>query len=153
VTKRRAKGIILILTGACIILLSLPFTSNFDRRDSIVLNVIRNFVTGEIILRESVLELVPDRDEGLYREFQEYISQHAGMKEVSEDEALKEFYEARYRDKIFYNEFRLKMKKNKIVTHKTKIAIPYKYVSLPGFFLFLIGMWVVLRKSKKSEGT
>jgi uncharacterized membrane protein len=149
VTKKRATGVILIFIGICLILLSLPFTSEFDRKDHIIHNIIRNFMTGEIILRESVIELVPDREESLYREFQEYISKDSEIKNLSEVEAMKKFYEEHYKNKMYQNEFRLKMNKKKIITHRSKIAIPYKYISLSGVLLFFIGMWMVLMKSKK----
>jgi hypothetical protein len=147
-TKKSATGIVIMFIGACLALLSLPFTSNFDRKDNFVKNIMRNFLTGEIMLREAVIELVPDRDETLYREFQEYILKDSEINNLSEDEAMNKFYEERYRDKMYQNEFRLKMKKKKIITHSSKIAVPYKYISLSGVLLFFIGMWIVVRKVK-----
>ena len=70
------------------------------------------------------------------------------MKTLSEDEAMKKFYEDRYREKMYQNEFRLKMGKKKIITHRPKIAIPYKYVSLAGVILIFIGIGIVVRKAK-----
>ena len=67
-------------------------------------------------------------------------------------ESLPPKLQEHYKNKMYQNEFRLKMNKKKIITHRSKIAIPYKYISLSGVLLFFIGMWMVLMKSKKGTG-
>jgi hypothetical protein len=128
VSRRKKTGIIVIVLGICLFTFSLPFTSVYDKKENILWNIIRSVITGEIILRESVIEYVPDRDEDLYKEFNEYKSQHPDFQNLSEDELIDKFYYENYRDKMYRMEFLLKLTKQKALTHQNKISIPYRYV-------------------------
>jgi len=102
-----------------------------------------------------VFEVVPDRDEKLYGEFSEYKMKHAEFKTLSEEEITEKFYQENYRNKMHGMEFRLKLQKEKIVTHQSKIVIPYRYVFISGIALILTGTGILTIskiRSKRKKG-
>ena len=154
--KRKALSIILIIAGIIIPLFTLPLSSEYYQKGSFFWNIIRNVVTGEIIVRDSEFEVVPDRDEKLYEEFNEYKMTHPEYKTLSEEEIIKKFYQENYRNKMRGMEFRLKLQKKKVVTHKSKIVIPYRYVFIFSVILIVTGSGIrtiskIRSKRKKSQ--
>ena len=151
--KRKTLCIILIITGIIIPLFIVPLSSEYYPRGSFFWNIIRNVVTGEIILRDSVFEVVPDRDEQLYEEFSEYKMTHQEYKTLSEENLIEKFYQENYRDTMPGMEFRLKLQKQRVVTHKSKVSIPYRYVFIFGVILILTGIGILtiskIRSKKK----
>lgn len=151
-SSRKKVGIILIAFGIGLIIFSLPFSSGYDSKDSFILNIIRGIFTGGIIVRESVVESVPDRDEKLYKEFNEFKLKHPEFTNLPEGEIMDKFYDENYRDKMYRMEFRLKLEKQKIVARKSKIAVPYKYIFASGIFLLFAGTGIMassIRRSRK----
>ena len=142
--KRIKTGTVLIILGICILMVGLPFSSVYDKKENIMWNIIRSFVTGEIILRKSVIEYVSDRDENLYRDFIEYKTKHPEFQNFSEEELINIFYYENYRDKMYRMEFLLKLTKQKAVTRQDKIAIPYRYISASGVSLMLFGTGIII---------
>jgi hypothetical protein len=157
-SKRKTLSIILIIAGIIIPLFTLPLSSEYYPKGSFFWNIIRNVVTGEIIVRDSVFEVVPDRDENLYREFSEYKITHPEYKTLSEENIIEKFYQENYRNKMHGMEFRLKLQKQKVVTHKSKVVIPYRYVFIFGVVLIMTGIGILTiskirsrRKKRKKE--
>jgi hypothetical protein len=142
--KRIKIGVVLIILGICILMAGLPFSSVYDKKEKIMWNIMRSFVTGEIILRKGVTEYVPDRDEHLYKEFTEYKSKHPEFENLSEEELINKFYYDNYKDKMYRMEFLLKLTKQKAVTRQDKIAIPYRYVFASGVSLMLFGTGIII---------
>jgi hypothetical protein len=151
-TSKRTAGIILILLGMGLPLGVLPFTSAYDIKDSLFGNVLRNALSGEVIFRESVIEMVPDRDEQLFSELQEYTRTQLGPEGTPGEQIVERFYEERYRGKMPKMEFRLKLEKKKVVTHKGRIDIPYKYIVIFSLLVFFTGagliVFSIMRKRK-----
>jgi hypothetical protein len=153
--KRIKIGVVLIILGICILMAGLPFSSVYDKKEKIMWNIMRSFVTGEIILRKGVTEYVPDRDEHLYKEFTEYKSKHPEFENLSEEELINKFYYDNYKDKMYRMEFLLKLTKQKAVTRQDKIAIPYRYVFASGVSLMLFGTGIIILSAlrrKKVKG-
>jgi hypothetical protein len=152
--KRKAL-IIIIIAGIIIPLFTLPLSSEYYPKGSFFWNIIRNVVTGEIIVRDSVFEVVPDRDEKLYGEFSEYKMKHPEYKTLSEEKIIEKFYQENYRNKMRGMEFRLKLQKKKVVTHKSKVVIPYRYVFIFGVVLILTGTGILtiskIRSRRKKQ--
>jgi hypothetical protein len=148
--KRKIWGFVLIIVGIGMPLLSLPFSSAYDSRDRLIWNIARSFVTGEIILREGVFELVPDRDENLYKEFTDYKANHPKFKDLPENEQIDNFYNEYYRGKMYEMELILKLTKQKVVTHKSEIAIPQRYIFICGFLLTLAGIGIIILSRRKN---
>ena len=48
-------GFMLIIVGIGMPILSLPFSSTYDGEDRLMWNIARSFITGEIILKESLI--------------------------------------------------------------------------------------------------
>jgi hypothetical protein len=108
-------------------------------------------VTGEIILRKSVIEYVSDRDEHLYKEFIEYKTKHPEFQNLSEEELINKFYYENYRDKMYRMEFLLKLTKQKAVMRQDKIAIPYRYVFASGVSLMLFGTGIIILSAMRRK--
>ena len=144
-------GFMLIIVGIGIPIISLPFSSTYESDDRLIWNIARSFITGEIILRESLIELIPDRDENLYKEFTHYKADHPESKNLPENELIDNFYNVHYKDKMYKMELILKLTKQKVVTHKGKIAIPCKYIFVCSVFLMLAGIGVIILSKKGSE--
>ncbi|MCJ7481358.1 MAG: hypothetical protein MUO31_00160 [Thermodesulfovibrionales bacterium] len=144
-------GVMLIIVGIGIPILSLPFSSAYDSEDRLIWNIARSFITGEIILRENLSELIPDRDENLYREFTGYKANHPEFQNLPDNELIDNFYKEHYKDKMYKMELILKLTKQKVVTHKAKIAIPYKYLFICSIFLMLAGIGVIILSRKRSR--
>jgi hypothetical protein len=144
-------GVMLIIVGIGIPILSLPFSSTYDSEDRLIWNVARSFITGEIILRESLIELIPDRDVNLYKEFSDYKANHPEFQNLTENEVIDNFYNEHYKDKMYKMELVLKLTKQKVVTHKGKIAIPWKYIFICSVFLMLAGIGVIILSRKRSR--
>jgi len=142
--KKRTLSIILIIAGIVIPVLMLPLSSEYYTKDSFFWNIIRNFVTGEIIIRDSEFEVVPDREEDLYREFNEYKMKHPEYRNLSEEAIIERFYQEHYRNKMHGMEFRLKLQKQKVVTHESKIVISYRYIVIIGVVLILTGTGIII---------
>ena len=154
-SKRKIFSVVLILAGILLPLSILPLSSEYYTEDSFFWNIIRNIVTGEIILRDSVFEVVPDRDENLYREFSEYKMTHPEYKALPEEKFIEKFYQENYRNKMHGMEFKLKLQKQKVVTHKSKVIIPYRYVFIFGVVLILTGTGILTIskiRSKRKKG-
>ena len=143
-TGKRTAGIVLVLLGMGLPLGVLPFTSAYDVKDSLFENVLRNALSGEVIFRESVIEVVPDRDEQLFGELQEYTRKHPGPEETPAGEIVERFYEERYRGKMPKMEFMLKLEKKKVVTMQSRIDIPYKYIVFFSFLVFSAGTVLIV---------
>ena len=141
--KRKALSIILIIAGIIIPLFTLPLSSEYYPKGSFVWNIIRSAVSGEIIIRDSVFEVVPDRDETLYREFQVYKKNHPEYQYLDEEEIIEKFYQENYRNKMHGMELKLKLQKQKVVTRKRKVVIPYRYVLISGVVLLLTGTGIL----------
>lgn len=135
---------ILILAGFCLALLTLTFSSEYNRQDNLIWNLIRNILGGEIVLRESAFTVVPDRDEKVYGKFQDYRSEHPEYNSLSEDEAIERFYADRYKDKMHRMEFQLKLKKKKIQVEQEQIALPYKYLFIASVVFICIGFIMII---------
>lgn len=151
-SKRRAAGLILFFLGIGMLLVALPLSSEFDRQDSLPGNLIRNIVTGKIVIREGVVEVVPDRDERISSEFREYLSMHPEIAALPESDAIDAFYEARYRGRMYRNEFGMKLEKKKVITKRENIAVPYRYLAIFGVVTFMGGViFIVLPKKKRPQ--
>jgi len=149
-STRKALSIILIIAGISIPLFTLHLSSEYYTKDSFFWNIIRNVVTGEIIIRDSVFEVVPDRDEDLYREYNEYKMKHPEYDNLPEGKLIEKFYQENYRNKTHGVEFRLKLQKEKIVTHQSEIVIPYRYIFVFSVVLILTGTGIItLHKIKE----
>ena len=144
-------GFLLIILGICAPILSLPFSSAYDGRDRLIWNIARGFITGEFVLRESVIQLVPDRDENLYKEFTDYKAVHPELQNLPENELIDNFYNEHYKGKMYRMELILKLTKQKVVTHKSKIAIPCKYVFICAGFFIITGIGVIIFSGRKSR--
>jgi len=147
---------ILIMTGICLALVALMFSSEYNRQDNLIWNFVRSVLSGEVVFRESAFTVVPDRDEKIYREFQDYRSEHPEDRPLSEDEGIERFYANRYKDSMHRMEFQLKLKKKKIQVEKEQIALPYKYLFIASVvFIFtgfiLIIMHIVSTKRLRKE--
>jgi hypothetical protein len=142
-------GFMLIIVGIGMPILSLPFSSTYDGEDRLMWNMARCFITGEIILKESQIEVIPDRDENLYKEFTDYKADHPEFQNLPEDELIDNFYNEHYKDKMYKMDLLLKLTKQKVVTHKGKIAIPCKYIFICSVFLMLAGIGVVISSRKR----
>lgn len=143
-SKRRFFVYLLILFGIFLPLASLPLSSQYDARDSFKWNIVRAVLTGEFILREGVIEVVPDRDTSLYREFEDYISEHQTTKPLSGEQMAERFYNDRYKGQMPQMEFRLKLDKKKVIIHKKRIAIPYMYVFVSGLLIIVTGAGILI---------
>ncbi|MDQ7786296.1 MAG: hypothetical protein RDU01_01690 [Thermodesulfovibrionales bacterium] len=153
-SKRMAAGLIIFFLGIGMLLIALPLATEFDRQDSLLGNLMRNFVMGEIIIREGVIEVVSDKNERISREYQEYLSLHPEIETLPESDAIDAFYEARYKKRMYRNEFRLKMEKKKVITKQENIAVPYRYIAIIGVVTFMGGVvFLILPKKKKPQGT
>lgn len=153
-SKRRPAGLILFFLGIGMLLVALPLSSEFDRQDSLPGNLIRNFVTGEIVIREGVIEVVPDRDERISSEFREYLTMHPEIAALPAIDAIDAFYEARYRGRMYRNELGMKLEKKKVITKREKIAVPYRYIAIVGVVTFMGGVvFIILPKKKRPRGS
>lgn len=146
--KRRAAGLIIFFIGIGMLLAALPLSTEFDRRDSLSGNLIRIFVMGEIVIREGVVEVIPDRDEKIYREFREYLSLHPEIEVLPESDAIDAFYEARYKERMYRNEFGLKLGKNKVVMKKDPITVPYRYGAIMSVLMIAAGVTLLMMRRK-----
>lgn len=152
--KRRAAGLILFILGTGMLLIALPFSTEFDRRDSLPGNLVRNFVMGKIVIRDGFVEVVPDRDGRICTEFREYLSLHPEIAALPESEAIDAFYESRYRGRMYRNEFALKMEKKKVITKRENIAVSYMYIAIIGVLTCMGGVvFIILPKKKRPRGT
>jgi len=151
-SKRKTLSIILIVAGIIIPLFTLPLSSEYYPKGSFFWNIIRNVVTGELVVRDSVFEVVPDRDENLYREFNEYKMKHPEYRSLSEVEIIERFYQENYRNKMHGMEFRLKLQKQKVLTHESKIVISYRYIVIIGVVLIVTGTGTIIISKIRSKG-
>ena len=142
--KRKPTGIILIVSGISLASVILMFSSEYNKQDNILWNLIRNILGGEVVLRERVFTVVPDRDERVYAEFQAYRSEHPELGGLSEDEVIERFYTDHYRDKMPRMEFQLKLNKKKIDIEHEQIALPYKYVFIACIVFIFAGLIMVI---------
>lgn len=155
-SKRKILSIILIIAGIIIPLFTLPLSSEYYPKGSFFWNIMRNIVTGEIVVRDSVFEIVPDRDESLYSEYSDYKMKHPEYKKLPEGKIIEKFYQENYRNKMHGMEFRLRLQKQKVVTHKSKIAISYRYIFIFGVVLVITGLGIIIiskisRRRKKAK--
>ena len=142
-STRKTLSVILIIAGIILPVFTLLLSSEYYTKDSFFWNIIRNVVTGEVIVRDSVFEVVPDRDENLYREFNKYKMKHPEYEKLPEGKIIEKFYQENYRNKMHGVEFRLKLQKEKIVTHQSKIVIPYRYIFVFSVVLIFTGTGII----------
>jgi hypothetical protein len=69
---------------------------------------------------------------------------------VAANKLIDNFYNAHYKDKMYKMELILKLTKQKVVAHKSKIAIPHKYVFICGVLLMLAGIGSIILSRRKS---
>jgi hypothetical protein len=143
-------GVFLFALGISMLVAILPFSSTYAREDGLLWNLARGFLMGEIIFREGLIEVVPDRDENRYKEFVQFKADHPELKNLSENELIDHFYDVNYKDTMYKMELVLQLTKKKVVTHKTKIAVPYKYIALFSLFSMLAGLGVIFFSRKRS---
>jgi hypothetical protein len=143
-STKKTLSVILIIAGIILPVCTLLLSSEYYTKDSFFWNIIRNVVTGEIIVRDSVFEVVPDRDEDLYREFNEYKTNNPEYENLPEVKLIEKFYQEHYRNKMHGVEFRLKLQKEKIVTHQSKIVIPYRYIFIFSVVLIFTGAGIIM---------
>jgi hypothetical protein len=141
--KKKTLSIIFIIAGIILPIFILPLSSEYYPKGNFFWNIIRNAVTGEIVIRDSIFEVVPDRDDKLYKEFNEYRQGHPESTTLSEEEIIERFYQDRYMDKMHGMELRLKLQKQQVVTHRSKVIIPYRYVIISGVVLILTGAGIL----------
>ena len=144
-------GILLISAGFCLPLFSVPLSSAYDGRDSFLWRIIRVIWTGEIILREAVIKIVPDRDEELHREFMEYRARHSELQSMPEDQLIDAFYNEKYRDAMTRVAFGLKLEKKQVVTIRRKIALPNLYVFAAGVLMIIAGITTRIYAGRESR--
>jgi hypothetical protein len=139
--KRRTKslGIMLILIGIGLPLVSVPLSSAYDGQDGFILRLVRIIWTGEITLREGIIKIVQDRDEQLYAELMEYRMQDKALASLPEDQIIGRFYEEKYRGLMPRVEFNLKLDKKKVIAIREKIAIPNLYIFIVGLLMIIAG--------------
>lgn len=142
--NKKRLGMILILTGICLTAFSLPFASEYAGDGNIFWKLIQNIISGEIVFRERSFNLIPDRDQKMYKELQEYSSIDPEFNNLSEDEMIERFYDDRYRDTMRKIEFQLKLKKKKVQVVREKIALPYRYVFLVSVLFVCTGVILVI---------
>ena len=149
-SKKKTLSVILIIAGIILPIFMLALSSEYYTKDSFIWNFIRNVVTGEIIVRDGVFEVVPDRDEDLFREFNEYKMKHPEDRSLSEEDIIERFYQENYRNKMHGVEFRLRLQKQKVVTHESKIAISYRYIVIIGVVMILTGTGIIILPKMRS---
>lgn len=156
IMNRKTTGLILIMAGICLALVALMFSSEYNRKDNLIWNLIRSIISGEVVFRERAFTVVQDRDEKVYGEFQDYRSEHPEYNSLPEDEIIERFYADHYRDKMHRMEFQLKLNKKKIQVEQEQIALPYKYVFISSVLFICIGfvlliMHIVRKKRLRKE--
>ncbi len=144
-------GILFILLGLCIPICSLPFSSAFKGEDSFIWRIIRAVWTGEIILRDGVIGVIPDRDEQLYGEYMEFRSGQPDAESVSEDVIVERFYNTKYKDLMPRVAFNLKLQKKQVVTVRKKISLPNLYVFIAGFLLVISGIVIRIYAGRRNS--
>jgi hypothetical protein len=133
-------GTILIIAGIFIPIASIPLSSAYDGQGGFIIQLVRVIWTGEIILRERKIEVVPDRDEQLYREFIAYRMKHDELASLPEDKVIERFYDERYEDRMPRVLFDLKIGKKKVVTIQKKIAVTNLHVFISGILMIITGL-------------
>jgi hypothetical protein len=141
--KKKLLSIVLIIVGIILPLSTLPLSSEYYSEDSFFWNIVRNVVTGQVIIRKSIFEVAPDRDEDLYREFHAYNMKHPEYRKLPKEEIIEKFYQETYRDNMSGMQLRLKLQKQKVVTHQSKIVIPYRYIFVSSVILIFIGTGII----------
>lgn len=139
----------LIIAGILLPSASVPLSSAYGVQDNIILMLVRVVWIGEVILRESVFEVVPDRDEQLFKEFSEYRMEHRELESLPEHQAMERFYEDQYRDKMPHILFNLKLGKKKVVTIQRKIAVPNLYIFACGVMMIIAGAGIRILARRK----
>jgi hypothetical protein len=137
--RKQTLGLILILMGVGLPLVSIPLSSEYDGHDSFLLRLVRVILTGEIVLREGRVEVVEDRDEHLYAELMEYRGQLGRNSTLSEDRIIDRFYEEKYRGLMPRVEFNLKLEKKQVVPVQRKTAISNLSIFIGGLVLIIAG--------------
>jgi hypothetical protein len=136
---KQTLGLILILMGVGLPLVSIPLSSEYDGQDSFLLRLVRVILTGEIVLREGKVEVAKDRDEQLYAELMEYRAQLGRNSTLSEDRIIDRFYEEKYRGLMPRVEFNLKLEKKQVVPVQRKTAISNLSIFIGGLVLIIAG--------------
>jgi hypothetical protein len=148
--QKNTLGIILILIGIFSPLASVPLSSAYDGQDNFILRIVRVLWTGEIVLREAMIEVVPDRDEQLFKALMEYRMEHRELESLPEDQIIDTFYNARYKDLMPRVEFNLKLEKKQVVTIKKKMAVPNLYIFVYGLFMIIVGAGINILVKRKN---
>ena len=149
--KRKPTGIILIVSGISLASVILMFSSEYTKQDNLLWNLIRSILGGEVVLRERVFTVIPDRDERVYAEFQAYRSEHREFGSLSEDEVIERFYVDHYKERMPRMEFQLKLKKKKIDIEQEQIALPYKYVFIVCVVFILAGLIMIITQRARKK--
>jgi hypothetical protein len=148
--QKNTLGIILILIGIFSPLASMPLSSAYDGQDNFILRIVRVFWTGEIVLREAVIEVVADRDEQLFKALMEYRMEHPELESLPEDQIIDRFYNARYKDLLPRVAFNLKLEKKQVMTIQKKIAVPNLFVFVSGILMIITGVGIRIFAKRKS---
>jgi hypothetical protein len=148
--QKNTLGIILILIGIFSPLASVPLSSAYDGQDNFILRIVRILWTGEIVLREAMIEVVPDRDKQLFKALMEYRMEHRELESLPEDQIIDTFYNARYKDLMPRVAFNLKLEKKQVVTIQKKIAVPNLSVFVSGILMIITGMGIRIFAKRKN---
>jgi hypothetical protein len=148
--QKNTLGIILILIGIFSPLASVPLSSAYDGQDNFILRIVRILWTGEIVLREAMIEVVPDRDKQLFKALMEYRMEHWELESLPEDQIIDTFYNARYKDLMPRVAFNLKLEKKQVVTIQKKIAIPNLSVFVSGILMIITGVGIRIFAKRKN---
>jgi hypothetical protein len=148
--QKNTLGIILILIGIFSPLASVPLSSAYDGQDNFILRIVRVLWTGEIVLREAMIEVVPDRDEQLFKALMEYRMVHRELESLPEDQIIDRFYNAGYKDLMPRVAFNLKLEKKQVVMIKKKIAVTNLSVFVSGILMIITGVGIRIFARRKN---
>lgn len=144
-------GTILIIAGIVILPAGVLLSSAYDGDDSLHLKIIRALWTGEIVLRERVIKVIPDTEGELSREFMEFKKGHGDGESLDEGELIERFYAERYRDRMPRVAFNLKLEKKQVVTIRQKIAVSNRHVVIACLLLITAGVMLRLSARKRMQ--
>jgi hypothetical protein len=148
--QKNTLGIILILTGIFSPLASMPLSSAYDGQDNFILRIVRVLWTGEIVLREAVIEVVADRDEQLFKALMEYRMEHPELESLAEDKIIDRFYNARYKDLMPRVAFNLKLEKKQVMTIQKKVAVTNLFVFVSSILMIITGVGIRIFAKRKN---
>jgi hypothetical protein len=153
---KNTSGTILILAGMLVLVVSILLSSAYGGDDGFILKIVRAVWTGEIVFREGKTQVLPDRDEALYREFMEFKKTYRDAALLSDEEMIGKFYEAKYKGVIPRGLFNLKLEKKQVVTVQRKIALPNRFVFAACLFMMTAGFVlrvIAMRRKRRATNT